>query len=377
MLRSSFLFDPGGRDLPLSTGSAPRRLREALGVVLVMPRRLCLYLRLDARGVPALRLRSFARLQLLAQSPIVEPEVFAARQGELLHLWLWERSAVEAFAGRQGLPRSRIETVPSSLFTEPKGRDGALLFESPLSAGLHAQLWQAGRLLHDGWFDEQPDPLTWQVWCEEARRQHGVDWPGAVPVRSAQKPAPRPWAANLLQPRGGIAVDAPAAARTALACTTVASLAWGAWLHAQLWVLRSEIEQARGAEAEITGRLRPMQQARASALQAQAWVLQADRLRPSPSASELLERIGNALTGQGAVVRDLEIQGDSVRATVVAAAGELSLPELTQALTRVPGFDDVRFVDAASARGFRFSWRLGGAGIASGGSGLATGAERS
>jgi hypothetical protein len=58
------------------------------------------------------------------------------------------------------------------------------------------------------------------------------------------------------------------------------------------------------------------------------------------------------------VIRDLEIQGDSVRVTVVAAAGELSLPDLTQALTRAPGFDDVRFVDAASARGYRFSWRL-------------------
>lgn len=359
MLRSCYLFDPQGHDLPLVESKAPRALRNALGVVLVVPRSLCLYLRLDARGIPLLRLRSFARLQLLARSPVVQPDVFVARQGAALHLWLWDRAFAQSFAERLGLPASRVDALPSSVFTKPPSPDGAVLLKTPGSAGLHAQLWQAGKLLHDGWFEGPPDALDWRTWRDDVERQEGIQWPEAPPAEQASDVLGRPWARDLLRQRAlGATLPAAPIARTALGCATLATLGYGVALQAQLFLYKAQIDQVQRAQTAVSARLRPIEEARQAALQAQQWVTQADRLVQRPSATALLERIGSTVTGQGAVVRDLDIQGDITRATVAPAAGELSLPDLTAALTQVGEFDDVRFIDASPGKGLRFAWRL-------------------
>jgi hypothetical protein len=361
MFRDCYLIDECGNDQLLGKGHAPRALRPALGVMLVMPRSQCLYLRLDARGVPLLRLRSFARLQLLAQSPIVQPEAFVARQRDTLHVWLWDGEHARAFARRHGWPLSRVEVLPSSVMTQPPPAVGAaaVLLHTPGSTGCHAQLWRDRRLLHDGWFEAPPNDLSWRIWREDAIRQHGLQWPEAAPVPQDHPILRSPWARNLLRgPRVAAASGRPALTRTALGCATALSVAYGVWLQAQSQHYRGQIDQVQDAESDMSARLRPVQEARESALQSQRWAVEADRLLPRPSATTLLQRIGDAVTAQGAVVRDLEIQDDRVRVTVAAAVGELNLPDLTQTLSRVPGFDDVRFVDAAGAQGLRFSWRL-------------------
>ena len=360
MLRSCYLFDEQGNDLPLVEGTGPSALRNALGVVLVVPRSQCLYLRLDARGIPLLRLRSYARLQLLARSPVVQPDVFVARQGDSLHLWLWDRAFVQSFARRQGLPAARVEALPSSVLTTKQASpDGAALLQTPGSAGVHAQLWQAGRLLHDGWFEEAPDALEWRIWRDDIQRQEGIQWPETLPPRQSSKVLGRRWARNLLRERAlGATLPAAPVARMALGCATLATLGYGVALQAQLHLYKAQIEAVQRAQTEVSARLRPIEEARQAALETQQWVTRADRLVQRPPASALLERIGSTVTGQGAVVRDLDIQGDIARATLAPAAGELSLPDLTAALTQVGEFDDVRFIDAAPGRGFRFAWRL-------------------
>lgn len=359
MLRSCYLFDEQGNDLPLAEGKGPSALRNALGAMLVVPRSLCLYLRLDARGIPLLRLRSYARLQLLARSPVVQPDVFVARQGDTLHLWLWDREFVQSFARRQGLPASRVDAVPSSVFTKPPLRDGAVFLKTPGSAGVHAQLWQAGSLLHDGWFEEMPDALEWRVWRDDIERQEGIQWPETLPPVHTSNVLGRPWARNLLRERAiGATLPGAPVARVALGCASLATLGYGVALQAQLIFYNAQVDQVRRAQTEVSARLRPIEEARQAALQAQQWVTQADRLVQRPPATALLERIGSTVTGQGAVVRDLDIQGDITRATLAPAAGELSLPDLTAALTQVGEFDDVRFIDAAPGKGFKFAWRL-------------------
>ena len=359
MLRSCYLFDGRGHDLLLVEGKGPGALRHALGVVLVVPRSQCLYLRLDARGVPLLRLRSYARLQLLARSPVVQPDVFVARQADTLHLWLWDREFVQSFARRQGLPASRVEALPSSVFTKPPSPNGAMFVQTPGSDGVHAQLWQAGSLLHDGWFEESPNALEWRIWRDDIERQEGIQWPETLPPAHTSKVLGRPWARNLLRERAlGATLPGAPVARVALGCATLATLGYGVALQAQLFFYQAQIDQARRAQADVSARLRPIEDARQAALQAQRWVTQADRLVQRPPATALLERIGSTVTSQGAVVRDLDIQGDITRATLAPAAGELSLPDLTAALTQVGEFDDVRFIDAAPDKGFKFAWRL-------------------
>lgn len=364
MLRSCYLFDESGDDRELITGRAPPALRQRLGLVLLIPRSLCLYLRLDARGVPLLRLRSFARLQLIAQSPIVKPEVFAARQGEILHLWLWEKDCLQAFSRRHGVPASRVEAMPSSAWTTAPPAGGAVLQRTPGSSGLHAQLWQDGRLQHDGWFESAPDAAAWRRWREDAARQHALQWPEAAPPEQEHDLPHRPWARNLLREHGfTVAADGGALAPLAprlLAGATALSVACGIWLQAQASRFQHAIDGVQDAQADLSARLDPLQAAREAALQSQRWVVEAERLVTRTPATALLERIGSTLTAQGAVIREIDVQGDRVRVTVAPAVGELSLPELTQALTRTAGFHDVRFVDATSAQGLRFSWRLDG-----------------
>jgi len=359
MLRSCYLFDEQGNDLPLVEGKGPSALGNTLGVVLVVPRSLCLYLRLDARGIPLLRLRSYARLQLLARSPLVQPDAFVARQGDTLHLWLWDRAFVQSFARRQGLPASRIEVLPSSVLTKPASPDGATLLKTPGSAGVHAQLWQAGRLLHDGWFEKTPDALEWQAWRDDIERQEGIQWPETPPLEQSSDVLGHRWARNLLRERAlGATLPGASVARMALGGATLATLGYGVALQAQLYLYKARIEEVQHAQTEVSARLRPIEEARQAALEAQQWVTRAERLVQQPSATALLERIGSTVTDQGAVVRDLDVQGDVMRATLAPAAGELSLPDLTAALTQVGEFDDVRFIDAAPGKGFRFAWRL-------------------
>ena len=358
MLRNYYLFDRQGNDRLLSKGHAPKALRDALGPVLVIPRSLCLYLRLDARNVPAWRLRSYVRLQLLAQSPVLQPDVYVARQGEWLHVWLWDREYAASFAKRHRMKASRIEALPSSVLTR-RARAGVVWSRCPESNGLQAQLWQAGRMMNDSWFEEQPDALAWRTWREDSLRRHGTTWPEQPEFGHDQQFPARPWARNLLREPATALLQAGApAARLAIGSAIVATTGFGVWLFAQRHAYETVQQQLQDDKAQMAAKLAPLEQARASALQAQRWMAQVDGLRPRRLTLDVIRRIGTVLTAQGAVLRDLDIQGDVVRATVVPTVGELNLTELTAALTRATDFEDVRFIDPVSPNGFRFSWRL-------------------
>lgn len=363
MFRNCYLIDPHGGGRLLREGSAPPALRRALGAVLVIPRSLCLYVRLDAGKVPRWRVRSFVRLQLLTLSPIAGPGMYVARQGAWLHVWLWDRARVDACAVRLGLKPARVEAVPSSVLTPP-ARDGAIGSRTPGSDGVHLQLWQGARLLHDGWLPGEPSAPQWRAWRTEVARLDGVEWPeDLLPAKHLQQLPARRWAGNLLREATAEQAmhrqrAAALMAKGAVSASMLATAVGGAWVLAQHLALEAQLRQLKAAEAQVQGQLGPIEQARSSALGLQSWVASVDRLRPGPSTRAVLMSIGAALTAHNAVLRDLDIQGAAVRATVVPAAGELNLPELTESLTRTAGFADVRFLDVAPPGGFRFAWQL-------------------
>ncbi|MFM9922035.1 hypothetical protein VLK31_03510 [Variovorax sp. H27-G14] len=367
MFRPCYLFNPDGRDQLLYRGAAFRLPQSLLGVVLALPRELCIYLRLDATGIPLLRLQAFVRLQLLSQSPIREPGVFVARQGNLLHVWLWESKWRAEFAARHKLPASRISTVPSGLLVTPPSQDGAIFVRTLGAQGVEAQLWQSRALVHDGWFEAAPAELEWNLWRDEVGQQEGVQWPSELPRTQEIIGSKRAWARNLFRDRGGLPVSTGLFWPGVLSAATLATAGYVAWLYGQMDYFEKTVADSRSGQSDLESALKPIQHAREQALSGQRWILQAQQLTAGSIRPALIEQIGRTVTAQGAVVRELEVQGGKVRVTLVPAVGELALTPMVEALSQISEFEDVRFVDGAGTDGFRFEWRLRDARAANGG----------
>ena len=139
MLHHSCLFNPNGPDLPL-VRNLFARLPGALKVLrMVVPRHLCIYQRVECTGVPRLRLGNFAKLQVQALAPFSKYGSCVVRQGNWLHIWVWDAAIEAAFSQKHG-GKQNFSALPYSLFSTPV-TDGIVWLTAPGSPGLEGQLW--------------------------------------------------------------------------------------------------------------------------------------------------------------------------------------------------------------------------------------------
>jgi hypothetical protein len=162
---------------------------------------MCVVFRTSCAGVPRLRLRGFAQLQAEQFMPFQNAGVFAFKQGQTMHLWLWDKT-IEADFSEKHDGRTSRQVIPQSVFSPTIDR-GVQWFRHAQQHGLEAQLWSNRLLVDSLYFESPPAANDWRTLIAQQHELLAAGWPAELPAGS-QSPttsfAKKPWASNLLQP---------------------------------------------------------------------------------------------------------------------------------------------------------------------------------
>jgi hypothetical protein len=358
MFHDSFLFNAQGADKRLERAVLGRLPGPFSGLRLVVPRAMCAYQRVDGSGVPRLKLPGFARLQVQTLSPFARHGACAIRQGNWLHLWIWDAAIEAAFSEKHG-GKQRFTALPHSLYSSPVA-SGTVWLAAPGQTGVEAQLWKDRQLIDSMWFEQAPGEADWAALHAQLPGFQALGWPLALPTSAAAPAAPRPWARNLtprLQNRARIRWASLAPVTLVLA--TAALAGWGSWVYSQKESQQQAIAQGLQTQERLLAELEPLQQARQRANNTLAWINTVQQLAPGPNTHSILAELADSFTRQGLVVREMTINAPTVEATLVPLSG--GSPRLTAVLGVLeshPWFYDARFVDVSGGTGFKFAWRL-------------------
>lgn len=339
---------------------------ERLGTArVVLSRELCIYQRIPCKGVPRLRLGTFAQLQARSLSPFANTGSFALRQGGWLHLWLWNKD-LEKQMPSQLPPNLRFSVWPSSLLGTNHD-EGVRLLKAPQIPGVELQLWQQRILVDSLWFPAVPSPEEWAALYAQTPELQSSGWPEQLPESVftssiSNKNKISFWGKNLT-PR---AESKPQVNWTSLmnggfSLTTVVMLGWAAWVYGQLSSVKQLIDAGQQTQAAEAVAMEPVLQARQRTLRIQDWLQQASNLTSRPTIETILLELANTWPRQAIAFREMEILPPTVQATLVPSnvtGKSVKLTTLLEIIENSPYFYDARFVDAAGNGGFKFTWRI-------------------
>ena len=360
MLQNSLIYSPAGADLPIGktpAGPWPAGLRT---LRMVVPRSLCTYQRIPCEGVPFFKLHEFARLQAQQHSPFVHFGACAVKHGQYLHLWLWDKAHETRFAQKHDNPE-RFQVLAQSLLTQPAQQGVIWTFQGAgPDAGCEAQLWRNHQLQDTQWFDAPPNAQTWQQRHAQYPELAANGWPLQLPTVRASALVPRAWGRNLLN-RASIAptISWQKLVNTTLVLCAAGVLGWVASLQGQILAYQAIITDNEDFQAKKIAQEQPQQAARAVTLNTVQRIKSLQSLQANSRVLASLEEIAQLFSRQGLWVRDIDINGQTIDATLIAPPGVT--PRLTAVIGVIENsdlFHDARFTDVVPGGGFRFSWRI-------------------
>jgi hypothetical protein len=358
MLHDYLIYNPTGADWRIKearTSFWPNWLRPPR---MVMPRELCYYQHISCRGIPLYKLREFARLQIQLHSPFVTYGSSAVKQGPVMHLWIWDSQHEAQFAEKHPKYKPHAPLV-QSLFSTPREQNVVWL-QPQVSSGFEAQLWHNKKLQDSIFFANLPTQQQWQDRLEQDSQLKTLGWPHLLPPPKFSALARWPWGFNLATRPQKLRRLAVAKLVTPLLISlSIAIASWAAWLQGQTVAYQKLISASNSQLEEKIAQDQPQQKARA---RTQLLLLQTQAIRSLSSTGSTLaalDETAKLLERQGMWLRDIEINGLSIEATLVAPGG--SSPRLTAILAAIennPLFYNAQFVDVTSGAGFRFTWRI-------------------
>ncbi len=327
----------------------------------MVPRDMCMYVRLGCTGIPRFSIKNYAQLQAEQHSPFQNFGAYGIKQDQTLHLWLWDKAIETAFSGKHTGRVSRNIT-PQSLLSEPLER-GVQWLRHASQNGIEAQLWHNKQLVDSIYFATLPTAQDWAARLLQSPELTALGWPTTMPLgsdRQAINLEKKSWARNLLMVRLHLpAVQGVAMAHFALwACTAVLAAATASILSERALHQRAIAEGVENQKQRLAA-LEPVQQARETVKGLENWLASAQTLSPQPTKLDILNTLAVMLTRQGLTVRDLELSPPTVSATLLPAPGsDIRLTAVIGAIEANPMFTDARFIDVVGGTAFKFTWRL-------------------
>lgn len=291
---------------------------------LLVPRGLCVFESLPCKGVRWHELDSFARTQARRLAPFARSGVSAAVRHDTLMLWFWDDSEVDEATLRAGAAKPALQRVAESLWLPVPTRSGSV--EVPCAQGVDRMELLDGAIRSSHWRT-----------ADAGRGRHG-----AVVLNRA-------WARNRLA--GGLdKATADGVSRWTLPeLVTAASVlaATGLAAHAAYWggsLLGAEERLAAlsTASTDVGSDATEISALRQAAAADRRWVQDYRDLGRSFDLPALMAALETPLREHGAVVKELEVRDQDAKLSVVAAAQELDLPALLQALEELPGINAVQ-----------------------------------
>lgn len=341
--------------------------RWGRGALLVLGRQFCVHFSLDATGVPARRVSGFVALQAARLTPFARFDGVFVRQGSQVQVWVWPQELVRSALARLGLGRGPWLVRPESLCGSVPTQ-GVIV--RSCAQGVEALRFDAGQLLDAMWWPEPPGAQALGVFCGNVaavmaedsvldRVRNGRIWAHAVrqvPVFSvgSTEQGAVPWfKMSLAWVVLGWAFLGLAGAYAGWAWASEQQMV-RANIVAQTELDLLLVESARGTSG------------RAGAAQAEdvQWVNDIRRLTRGVRLDELLKQFEAPLAVRGLLIRELVIDKDELKLTLVSGyGGAVDLEEAIAALESVDLWQRVELIDfmnpAAARFGLKFKAALG------------------
>ena len=311
------------------SGLAPRQI--------VLSRALVKFKRFDLTGVPARQRQQALLLQLSEWTPYLQSAYLVQWQREGAAVWCWDDARLAERLEQEGLLEhgwASAQRLPESTLLPVAEGAAAELQLWHLADGYEAQAWRAGELAGSRFWHEVPSD-------DELGRfllQHGI-----APLTSAPH-----WQEAVLRDRPTLPVrhlgsGAPANQREvwlyALALFGVLTLFL--WQFMRLHQLDEALARQQVQRARIENDAQPVILARRQALDANEQIQQRLDRAPYPTPLELMQAIARCLPGDGAALRDFDLQGDKLRIVLRQGATPLSRAEITHSLGDSGDFDNI------------------------------------
>jgi Tfp pilus assembly protein PilN len=356
MLQNSLIYNPAQADEAAPAHAPSKGLSRWLPVSMVVPRDLCTYHRVSCAGVPFYKLQEFARLQALQHAPFVQFGASAVRQGQTLHLWIWDQQHETRFA-QQHSHIGHFQAIAQSLFSRPIVQ-GVVWLATP--TGHEAQLWLGKKLQDSQWFAHPPSAHDWAQRQAQNPELAPLGWPARLPPAHASVMGSRPWSINLItRQRTQPPLNWTQLSNATLLLGAAALLGWGGWLQGQIHGHQARIQANQAQQENIFEQQVPQQQARVQTLNAVQRIQRIQALNAQTRSEAVLVEVNRLLSRQGLWVREIDLNGSTVEATLIAPPGVT--PRLTAILGVLENsalFHDARFVDVVPGAGFKFAWRV-------------------
>ena len=350
-----------------------------LGTRVLVSRSVCTYLQLPCAGVPWLKLRQFAQLHARQAAVYAETGVYALKQGDLLHVWMWDAQAlrkalaaegvavkagVDALAGVSVVAQTALGQTQPALGTAAGGSTySAALFAS--GSGFEGILLQQGLMVKNHWWAQMPVLADWQRFTtlggadaapaanslalpkvkayDNSKKLAGMGWQVRAErdtsdsLRARQPPAGRSWAATL--------------------CAVVLTLGLGAaaYLAVMDWQLRQAQallkEQLAAATTAARAQVKAREDLQVAAERVKALASFAQLSLPQ----ELWRQWAAEFVMLGVSVREFESRAGQVRMLVVANTGKLNPTEVVAIVAKNPQITDIKIEINAALQDMRIT----------------------
>ncbi len=329
--------------LATSEGQPPKI--EALGVkawrrVLLLPRQLCVFESLPCEGLAWHEYRNFASLQARRLAPYMHCGVNAVVRSGRLMLWFWDQQELDTLLGQCGTSAANSRLMVETLFMPLPRSSGDIELQSP--EGRDRIKVEAGAIVSSQWEERQ-------------QRTPGI----ALPWRN------RPWAFELIGNRPQVrrsslpGLGAAALRHAPLAVGGAAALYL--LFHAGVYLGSSSRLAVLEREADVADqRISSLSAVGQELRQETQWLSSYRQAAASVDLQHLIDALAPVLERHGVVLKEFDLRNEQLRIAVITAGGDIDLPALLDALSRLSGVSDVQLRDNTELRQASFSLQVSG-----------------
>ena len=297
--------------------------RRSWRPLVVVGRELCVFEALPCAGVAWHELAGFARLQAMRLAPYRQSGSSAAVRHQTLMLWFWDDTETTPALARAGIDPATTRFVAEPLMLALPALEGSVRLAC--AAGVDHLVMARGAIQQSHF--ELRDKLV------------------STPVSLLA----RPWARDHIgqsladlgsQRSGGLSLRSVLTTMGLLAVVATAAHAayWGGQLlgaQHHLAAIEAEAERA-GASVGNFADLRKLE------ADDRLWAQTYRKLGATFALDAFLKALETPLAAKGVVIKDLELRNDEARLLLVSTGPEIDLPGVLQALSAMPGVDDVQ-----------------------------------
>lgn len=273
----------------------------------MLSRALCRFGRFDLKQVPPAQRHGAIRLRISEWTSFAQTGACVVLQGDDALIWIWDETPVQQAIHDANLGRRRPAIIPETLL-HPAREEATVLLRC--LDGYEGEIWQAHQLQSSRWWPTEPEQSAWSAFL----RDSGLP-PGNKPAIESPPLSNQAWATPVSLENGGDWQSEPLFVMGGVLLLGAVTL----WTAVELLHYDNALQARKSQLASLEEAVKPIQQARQSALEESERIEFLQGLDPYPPIPYLLAEIGKRLPKDGSYLKEFDFQKGRVKLVLAAS----------------------------------------------------------